>query len=89
VVGYDEFKLEVLLENEVTFEQFFENAVINPNVQIIKGLICGYRVEEIENPLTQNARYLDKRVDDLAKGRKMEKILSHDSKEESANLNRI
>jgi hypothetical protein len=54
---------------------FFKNAVLNPNAQYIKGVICGYRVEEIENQLTQQVRYLDKLVDELAKGRKMEKIL--------------
>jgi hypothetical protein len=59
----------------VTYEQFFQHAKVNPNARLITGVICGYRVEEIENPLTQQARYLDKLVDELAKGRKLEKIL--------------
>lgn len=75
LTGFDENKLEELLEEKVTFESFFGNAKLNPNAQYIKGVICGYRVEEIENPLTQQVRYLDKLVDELAKGRKMAKIL--------------
>jgi hypothetical protein len=63
------------LTEKVTFEKFFQNATLNPNIQLITGVICGYRVEEIKNPLTQQLRYLDKLVDELAKGRKMEKIL--------------
>jgi hypothetical protein len=59
----------------VTFETFFQQAKLNPNAHLITGLICGYRIEEIENPLTQQVRYLDKLVDELAKGKKMEKIL--------------
>jgi hypothetical protein len=59
----------------VTFETFFQQASLNPNARLITGVICGVRVEEIENPLTQQVRYLDKLVDELAKGRKMEKIL--------------
>ena len=59
----------------MTFEEFFQQANLNPNVHLITGVICGYRVEEIENPLTQQVRYLDKLVDELAKGRSMEKIL--------------
>ena len=62
-------------KKKVTFEIFFQQASINPNTQLITGIICGYRVEEIENPLTQQVRYLDKLVDELAKGRKMNKIL--------------
>ena len=62
-------------KNKVTFEAFFENATLNPNAHLITGVICGYRIEEIENPLTQKVRYLDKLIDELAKGRKMEKIL--------------
>jgi hypothetical protein len=57
------------------FEAFFERATLNPNTELITGLICGYRIEEIENPLTKKTRYLDKLVDELAKGKKMEKIL--------------
>jgi hypothetical protein len=75
LTGYDERKLQQLIEEKVTFEKFFQDATLNPNAHLITGVICGYRVEEIENPLTQQARYLDKLVDELAKGRKMEKIL--------------
>ena len=75
LTGYNAKKLKELIEQEVTFEVFFKNASLNPNAHFIKGVICGYRVEEIENPLTQQVRYLDKLVDELAKGRKMEKIL--------------
>jgi hypothetical protein len=75
LTDYNEQKLKELIEEKVTFEIFFQDASLNPNSQLIKGVICGYRVEEIENPLTQQARYLDKLVDELAKGRKMEKIL--------------
>jgi hypothetical protein len=59
----------------VTFETFFERAKLHPNAHQITGLICGYRIEEIENPLTQKVRYLDKLVDELAKGKPMDKIL--------------
>lgn len=75
LTGYDEKKLQELVEEKVTFEKFFQNATLNPNAHLITGVICGYRVEEIKNPLTQQLRYLDKLVDELAKGRKMEKIL--------------
>ncbi|MES2141176.1 MAG: DUF2200 domain-containing protein [Bacteroidota bacterium] len=75
LTGYDFKKLQKLIEEKVTFETFFQKASINPNAQLITGVICGYRVEEIENPLTQQVRFLDKLVDELAKGRKMEKIL--------------
>lgn len=75
LTGFDEKKLQELIEEKVTFEVFFQNATLNPNAHLITGVICGYRVEEIENPLTQQVRYLDKLVDELAKGRKMEKIL--------------
>ena len=75
LTGFDEAKLNQLIEEKVNFEQFFEHATLNANVHLITGVICGYRVEEIENPLTQQTRYLDKLVDELAKGRKMEKIL--------------
>ena len=61
-----------------TFETFFQNAELNPNAHLIKGVICGYRIEEIDNSLTQQVRFLDKLVDELAKGRKMEKILRKD-----------
>jgi len=75
LTGLDNEKLKSLIEKKVTFETFFQNATLNPNTHLITGIICGYRVEEIENPLTQKVRYLDKLVDELAKGRKMEKIL--------------
>ena len=75
LTGFDERKLQELIEQKVTFETFFQKASLNPNASLITGVICGYRVEEIENPLTQKTRYLDKLVDELAKGRKMEKIL--------------
>lgn len=75
LTGFDDKKLKELIDTKVSFEEFFREAKINPNANLITGVICGYRVEEIENPLTQKARYLDKLVDELAKGRKMEKIL--------------
>ena len=75
LTGFDENKLETLIIEKVTFEFFFKNATLNPNAPLITGVICGYRVEEIENKITQQVRYLDKLVDELAKGRKMEKIL--------------
>lgn len=75
LTGFDAKKLEQLIEANATFETFFQQATLNPNAHLITGLICGYRVEQIENPLTQQVRYLDKLVDELAKGRKMEKIL--------------
>ncbi|MDX5443489.1 MAG: DUF2200 domain-containing protein [Hymenobacteraceae bacterium] len=75
LTGYDEKKLQELIDAKVTFETFFQHAALNPNAPLITGVICGYRIEEIENKLTQQVRYLDKLVDELAKGRKMEKIL--------------
>lgn len=75
LTGFDYRKLEELINENATFETFFEKADLNPNAHLITGLICGYRIEEIENPLTKKVRYLDKLVDELAKGRKMEKIL--------------
>ena len=75
LTGFDEQQLREQIEKNVSFEEFFQEAVLNPKANLITGVICGYRVEEIENPLTQKARYLDKLVDELAKGRKMEKIL--------------
>jgi hypothetical protein len=75
LTGYSESVLERLITEKVTFEQFFRKATLNPNARLITGVICGYRVEEIENPLTQQVRYLDKLVDELAKGRAMAKIL--------------
>lgn len=75
LTGFDNVKLQDLIEKKVNFEEFFQNASLTPNAHLITGVICGYRVEEIENPLTQKVRYLDKLVDELAKGRAMEKIL--------------
>ncbi|MGB4844681.1 MAG: DUF2200 domain-containing protein [Ferruginibacter sp.] len=75
LTGFDEKKLQELIDKKATFETFFRKAKLNPNAHLITGVICGYRIEEIENPLTKQARYLDKLVDELAKGRKMEKIL--------------
>ena len=78
LTGFNQKKLQELIDKKMTFEEFFKKANINPNAKLITGVICGYRVEEIENPLTQQVRYLDKLVDELAKGRKMEKILRKD-----------
>ena len=75
LTGYDDKKLKSLIADEVTFETFFKKCKFHPNAHLITGVICGYRVEDLENPLIQKARYLDKLVDELAKGRKMEKIL--------------
>lgn len=75
LTGYDEKTLNALIKNEVTFERFFKDATLNPNAHLIRGVICGYRVEDLEDPLIQQVRYLDKLVDELAKGRNMEKIL--------------
>lgn len=75
LTDFDQRKLQKLIKENATFETFFEEASLNPNASLITGVICGVRVEEIENPLTQQVRYLDKLVDELAKGRKMEKIL--------------
>lgn len=75
LTGFDSQKLQELMEENATFEAFFKQAKLNPNAGLIKGVICGYRVEEIENHLTRQVRYLDKLVDELAKGKKMEKIL--------------
>lgn len=75
LTGFNEKKLKELIDSKATFETFFQNAKMNPNARLITGMICGIRVEEIENPLTQQVRYLDKLVDELANGKKMEKIL--------------
>ncbi|SHI43112.1 hypothetical protein SAMN04487911_10248 [Arenibacter nanhaiticus] len=75
LTSFDENKLQVLIKEKATFETFFQKAKLHPKAYLIKGVICGYRIEEIENPLTKQVRYLDKLVDELAKGRKMEKIL--------------
>jgi hypothetical protein len=75
LTGFDDGKLQELIDRKVTFAEFFRLASLHPNAGLITGVICGYRVEEIQNPLTQQVRYLDKLVDELAKGRKVEKIL--------------
>lgn len=75
LTGYDQEALQQVLDNKTDFETFFEEAQLNPNVSMITGVICGYRVEEIEDPLMQKIRYLDKLVDELARGKAMEKIL--------------
>jgi hypothetical protein len=75
LTGFSDQKIQELINEKVTFEIFFQRAKLNPNAHLITGLICGYRIEEIDNPLTQKVRYLDKLVDELAKGKKMEKIL--------------
>jgi len=75
LTGFDNKKIQELIKENVTFETLFQHASLNPGAHLITGIICGYRVEEIGEPLTQKVRYLDKLVDELAKGRKMEKIL--------------
>jgi hypothetical protein len=75
LTGFDNKKLQELIKEKATFETFFQKATLNPNASLITGVICGYRIEEIDNPLTKQVRYLDKLIDELAKGRKMEKIL--------------
>lgn len=76
LTGYDEKDLQEILNNKTDFETFFKQAPqINPNASMIKGVICGYRIEEIEDELMRNIRYLDKLIDELAKGKSMEKIL--------------
>lgn len=75
LTGFNSKKVKEMIDKKVTFETLFKKARLNPNAHLITGVICGYRVEEIDNPLTQKVRYLDKLVDELAKGRKMEKIL--------------
>lgn len=75
LTGFNNMELTKLIEDKVTFETFFKKAKLNPNATLITSVICGYRIEEIENSLTKQVRYLDKLVDELAKGKKMEKIL--------------
>ena len=75
LTGFDTKKIKELIKEEVTFETFFKQASLNPHAHLITGMICGYRIEDIDNPLTQKVRYLDKLVDELAKGKKREKIL--------------
>ena len=82
LTGFDEKKIQQLINQNVTFEEFFQQANLNPNAQLITGVICGYRIEEIEDEfeIYRQVRYLDKLVDELAKGRKMEKILRQENK---------
>ncbi|PZX93055.1 DUF2200 domain-containing protein [Flavobacterium aquariorum] len=75
LTGFNEKDLRVLIDENLSFETFFQKAKLNSNAHLITGVICGYRVEEITNPLTKQVRYLDKLVDELAKGKKMDKIL--------------
>jgi hypothetical protein len=75
LTGFDETRMQELIDEQATFQTFFQKAKLNPHAALIKGMICGYRIEEIDNPLTQQVRYLDKLVDELAQGKKMEKIL--------------
>jgi hypothetical protein len=75
LTGFDEKKVQELIEKKVTFQSFFAQANLHPKAHLITGMICGYRIEEIDNSLTQQVRYMDKLVDELAKGRKMEKIM--------------
>ena len=75
LTGFSQGQLQHHINQDSTFETLFEHATLNSNAQYIKGLICGHRVEDIKNPLTQKVRYLDKLVDELAKGRTMDKIL--------------
>lgn len=75
LTGFNEKQLQLLIAEKASFEIFFAKATLHPNAHLITGTICGYRIEEIENDLTKKVRYLDKLVDELAKGKKMEKIL--------------
>ena len=78
LTGFNDIKIQELIDKKATFETFFNYAELNPNAHLIMGVICGYRIEEIDNSLTKQVRYLDKLVDELAKGRKMERILRED-----------
>ena len=75
LTGFDEDRMQTFIEEKATFKTFFQKANMHPNAGLIKGVICGYRIEEIDFELARQVRYLDKLVDELAKGRKMEKIL--------------
>ena len=75
LTGFDEATLSKFISNKATFEEFFAAAKIHPNAELITGSICGYKIQDIQTPLTKQVRYLDKLVDELAKGKKMEKIL--------------
>ncbi|BBM88465.1 hypothetical protein COTS27_00144 [Spirochaetota bacterium] len=78
LTGFNDIQIQKFIDSDITLEVFFQQANIHPHAKSITGTICGYRIEEIDNPLTQQVRYLDKLVDELAKGRKMEKILRKD-----------
>lgn len=80
LTGFDKDQLQELIDEKVNIETFFQKANLHPNAHLIKGVICGYRIEEIDNPTTRQARYMDKLVDELARGRKMEKILRVEKK---------
>ncbi|MEJ7649782.1 MAG: DUF2200 domain-containing protein [Nakamurella sp.] len=75
LTGFDESTMQRHLDEKTTFEEFFAAAQLHPNVSLITGTVCGIRVENVEDPLMQKIRYLDKLVDELAKGKPMEKIL--------------
>lgn len=75
LTGFSEKELKKIINEKINFEEFFKKAKLNPNAKLITGVICGYRIEEIKNPLTQKVRYLDKLVDELAKGRDIDKVL--------------
>jgi hypothetical protein len=75
LTGFDEAEIRTFIDENATFGTLFDKAQLNPNAHLITGVICGYRIEEIENPLTRKIRYMDKLVDELAKGKKLEKIL--------------
>lgn len=75
LTGFDEAKLNELISSRANFEEFFKQASLHPNANLITGTICGYKIQEIENELTRKVRYLDKLVDELANGKSMEKIL--------------
>ncbi len=75
LTGFDEAAVSRHIAEETTIEDFFADAQLNPNASLITGVVCGVRVEEVEDPLMQKIRYLDKLVDELARGKKMEKVL--------------
>lgn len=75
LTGFTDARIKKHIDKKSTFEDFFADATLNPNAELITGTICGYRIEDIETPLTKQVRYLDKLVDELAKGKAMEKIL--------------
>jgi len=75
LTGYTESQVQQLILDKVNFSEFFSKAKLNPNAHLITGTICGYRIEEIENNLTRQVRYLDKIIDELAKGKALEKIM--------------